>query len=176
MWPSRSPDLTVSYFHLWGYLKNKVYARNHHTLDELKDYIRTEINLITEQQLMRANQSFLLWCRKCVDVGGQHFQHLLSQGTLFSLFIIMHKQSERSAVQLLCLGGASRLLTARPQPLLPQVRPQVERNSLYKLTMQSDASAYRKMPPTLWLAFSLDYTVPVYEISSIKALNELQQR
>ena len=27
MWPSRSPDLTVCDFHLWGYLKNKVYAK-----------------------------------------------------------------------------------------------------------------------------------------------------
>ena len=78
MWPSRFPDLTVCDFDLWGHLKNKVYASNPHILEELKDYIRTEINLITEQQLMRVNQSFLSPCRKCVDIGGQHFQHLLS--------------------------------------------------------------------------------------------------
>ena len=35
MWPSWSAD-----FHLWGYLKNKVYARNPHMLDKLKNYIR----------------------------------------------------------------------------------------------------------------------------------------
>ena len=78
LWPSRSPDLTACDFHLWGYLKNKVYARNPHTLDDLKDYIRTEINSITEQQLMRVNEGFLKRCRKCVEVGGEHFQHLLS--------------------------------------------------------------------------------------------------
>ena len=50
---------------------------------------------------------------------------------VFSLFIIMHEQSERSAVQLICLGGVSRLLTACPQPLLQQAWPQVERNSYY---------------------------------------------
>ena len=57
---------------------------------------------------MRVNQNFLSRCRKFVDVGGQHFQHHLLQGRLFSLFIIMHEQSGRSAVQLICLGGASR--------------------------------------------------------------------
>ena len=50
---------------------------------------------------MRVNHSLLSRCRKCLDMGGQHFQHFLSQGTLFSLFIIMHEQSENSAVQLI---------------------------------------------------------------------------
>ena len=78
MRPSRSPDLTLCDFYLWGYLKYKVYARNPHTLDELKDYFRTEINLITEQQLMSGNENLLSRCRKCVDVRGQHFHHFLS--------------------------------------------------------------------------------------------------
>ena len=39
--------------------------------------------------------------------------------------------TKRSTVQLIYLEGASRLLTARMQPLLPQARPQVERNLLY---------------------------------------------
>ena len=77
MWPPWSPDLTVCDFHLWGYLKNKVYVRNPHTLDELKNYIRREINLITAQQLTRGNLSFMSRCRICVDVE-RHFQHLLS--------------------------------------------------------------------------------------------------
>ena len=75
---------------------------------------------------MRVNQSFLSRCRKCVDV----FDKILIFSYVSSLFIIMHEQSERSAVQLICQVGASRLLTARSQPLLPQARPQDERNSL----------------------------------------------
>ena len=44
-------------FSPWKHLKNKVYATNHHTLEELKAH-------------------FLKRCQKCVDEAGQHFQHL----------------------------------------------------------------------------------------------------
>ncbi|KAJ4437989.1 hypothetical protein ANN_13928 [Periplaneta americana] len=40
LWPPRSPDLSPSDFYLWGTLKNKVYASNPHTLQELKDITR----------------------------------------------------------------------------------------------------------------------------------------
>ena len=45
--------------------------------DELKQYIRTEINAISEAELMRVNANFLRRCRRCIDAGGQHFQDLL---------------------------------------------------------------------------------------------------
>ena len=57
--------------------KNKVYKTNSHTLDELKQNIRTEINAISEAELMRVNANFLRRCRRCTDAQGQHFQHLL---------------------------------------------------------------------------------------------------
>ena len=58
-------------------LKNKVYITNPHTLDELKQNIRKEINVISEAELMRVNANFLRRCRRCIDAEGQHFQHLL---------------------------------------------------------------------------------------------------
>ena len=54
-----------------------VYKTNPHTLDELKQNIRTEINAISEAELMRVNANFLRRCRKCIDAEEQHFQHLL---------------------------------------------------------------------------------------------------
>ena len=60
-------------FYLWSNLKNKVYKTNPHTLDELKQNIRTEIS---EAELMRVNANFLRRCRRCIDAA-HHFQHLL---------------------------------------------------------------------------------------------------
>lgn len=77
LWPARSPDLTVCDFYLWGNLKNKVYKSNPHTLEELKQNIRTEINAISEAELLRVNGNFLKRCRRCIDEEGRHFQHLL---------------------------------------------------------------------------------------------------
>jgi hypothetical protein len=42
----RSPDLSTCDFYLWGYLKGKVYETNPHTLDELKENIRSAIEAI----------------------------------------------------------------------------------------------------------------------------------
>ena len=58
-----------------------MYATNPHTLKELKASIRREIDSILEDELMRVNAHFLKRCQKCVDEGGQHFQHLMLQGT-----------------------------------------------------------------------------------------------
>ena len=41
-WPARSPDLTPMDFWLWGYLKEKVYAHNPKTVDQLQVVIRNE--------------------------------------------------------------------------------------------------------------------------------------
>ena len=64
-------------FFLWGHLKNKVYATNPHTLEELKESIRREIDYILETELIRVNVHFIKRCQKCVDEGGQHFQHVM---------------------------------------------------------------------------------------------------
>jgi hypothetical protein len=44
IWPPRSPDLSTPEFFLWGVMKNSVYSKNLHTIDELKmaitEYIR----------------------------------------------------------------------------------------------------------------------------------------
>ena len=71
--------LSFNSSNLWGFaifiygrhLKNKVNAPNPFILEELKANIRRETELI------RVNAYFLKRCQKCVDEGGQHFQHLM---------------------------------------------------------------------------------------------------
>ena len=64
-------------FYLQGHLKNKVFATNYHILEELKASIKHEIASISEIELIRVNAHFRKRFQKCVDEGGQHFQHLM---------------------------------------------------------------------------------------------------
>ena len=64
-------------FLFMGNLTNKVYQNNPHTLEELKDNIRTEITAIPDEELMRVNRNFLQRCERCVAAQRHNFQHLL---------------------------------------------------------------------------------------------------
>lgn len=48
-WPPRSPDITPLDFFLWGFVKNKVYARKLRNIDELKRRIEAVIQDITPE-------------------------------------------------------------------------------------------------------------------------------
>lgn len=77
LWPPRSPDLTPLDYFLFGYCKQKVYERNPHTLDELKQYITDAINGI---QIHTLQDIFINMRRRvalCLTQNGNHFQHLL---------------------------------------------------------------------------------------------------
>jgi hypothetical protein len=52
-WPARSPELTVSYFFKWRYLKERVHRTRPRTREELKRAIRGEIVVINQQLLRR---------------------------------------------------------------------------------------------------------------------------
>eukprot|EP00731_Ephydatia_muelleri_P038605 Em0825g2a len=45
-WPARSPDLTPMDFWLWGYLKEKVYAHNPKTVDQLQVVVAQEMSAL----------------------------------------------------------------------------------------------------------------------------------
>ena len=76
-WPSHSPDLTPMDFFFWGVVKNKVYERNPHTVDELKEYIlEAFIEIDADQDLCRAVcHNVLERFEECCNVEG-HFEHL----------------------------------------------------------------------------------------------------
>jgi len=47
---SHSPDLNPPHFHLWGYLKDKVYGNNHQTIPVLKAAITAAIRAIPREE------------------------------------------------------------------------------------------------------------------------------
>ena len=77
MWPPRSPDLTPHDFWLWGHLKARIYKNNPRTVDEVRANITIEINNITPADLQKVFGSIVKRARKCQEVNGLRFEHLL---------------------------------------------------------------------------------------------------
>lgn len=76
-WPPRSPDLTPLDYFLWGYLKDKVYVIKPRDLDELRQRITDEIDLIPQQILRNVVAAFYNRLAHCQTVNGQQFEQLL---------------------------------------------------------------------------------------------------
>ena len=70
---------------MWGFSAYTLFLKcphilkiaNPYTLEELKASMRHDIDCISEIELIRINAHFLKGWQKCVDEGGQHFQHLM---------------------------------------------------------------------------------------------------
>jgi hypothetical protein len=77
IWPSRSPDLTPLDFFLFGHLKNKVFARNLHTAEELQVAITQEIANITPQMLINVFESLKRRVNICLHHDGAQFEQYL---------------------------------------------------------------------------------------------------
>ncbi|KAJ9579241.1 hypothetical protein L9F63_024657 [Diploptera punctata] len=73
-WPARSPDLTACDYWLWGYLKEKVYARKHQDVDMLKLVIEEENRAIPLNMYHNAMNDFLKRCQLCLDANGEQFE------------------------------------------------------------------------------------------------------
>jgi hypothetical protein len=76
-WPPRSPDLSTCDFFLWGYLKARVYQTKPRTLDELKDSIRREVEVISEEMLARVVTNFTERLALCVEQNGRHLSDVI---------------------------------------------------------------------------------------------------
>lgn len=76
-WPARSPDLTSPDFFLWGYLKDKVYQQVPTTRENMIERIRNACAQIPADMLLSCVQSFEERINKCIEVQGEHFEHLL---------------------------------------------------------------------------------------------------
>jgi transposase len=66
-WPPRSPDLTPCDFFLWGHLKSKVYSTPPANLEDLRERITYEVNLLKEnpelvKKVMRAMRKKIELC------------------------------------------------------------------------------------------------------------------
>ena len=58
LWPAWSPDLALSIFFLWGYLKREVHKHHPCNLVKLKLVIREEIQQVTLAMTMRVMRNF----------------------------------------------------------------------------------------------------------------------
>lgn len=77
LWPPRSPDLTPLDFYFWGFLKNEVYKNHYNTVNELQGAIINIIENIDGRTILKATRKVLKCARKCLEVEGDVFEHLI---------------------------------------------------------------------------------------------------
>lgn len=77
LWPPRSPDLSPPDFYVWGAAKACVYKDSPETIEELQAAIRNFINSVNLPTLQKVFESKCRRVNKCLELQGQHFQHVL---------------------------------------------------------------------------------------------------
>lgn len=77
VWPSRSPDLSVCDFFLWGYLKSKIYENKPRDLEELKAEIQRHSAAIPVTMLRKVYDNFVLRLRECIENRGRHLNGVI---------------------------------------------------------------------------------------------------
>lgn len=73
-WAPRSPDLTPCDFFLWGFLKDKVFARRPRSLADLRNYITEEVSNISPEICRTVCQSVSSRFRTCIAKEGKQFE------------------------------------------------------------------------------------------------------
>jgi hypothetical protein len=73
----RSVDLTPADLFLWGLFKSKVYKITPRTIEQLKDTIRQDIQVVNVDTLGKVFQNLEKPIQVCLDVKGDLFQHRL---------------------------------------------------------------------------------------------------
>lgn len=78
-WPARSPDLTVLDYYVWGNMKQSVYSTEVNTREELRQRVVAASDDMknNRQTIGMATRHLLVRCRKCIEVGGGHFENLI---------------------------------------------------------------------------------------------------
>lgn len=78
-WPPRSPEFNPLDFYVWGYLKSLVYNSEIHNQNELLAKIHEAANTLKNGNAMffKVRQHLQKSLRKCIEVNGGHFQHLM---------------------------------------------------------------------------------------------------
>lgn len=77
--PPRSPDITPMDYAIWGIVKDNVYSRKPATLDELKNYIIFEFNVLNNNLSLLTKIVNSVYGRlwNCIIAEGKQFEHLL---------------------------------------------------------------------------------------------------
>ncbi len=78
-WHLRSPGLTPCDFSLWGVIKDRVFRTKLQTINELKDRIAAEFEILATdaEYLKNACAAVKSRCLACIEAEGKHFEHLL---------------------------------------------------------------------------------------------------
>ena len=76
-WPARSPDLSPCDFFLWGYLKEKVFKHRPRSLEDLKERIRQEIDVIPPEITRRVMKNFRERLQQCVANDSRHMSDMI---------------------------------------------------------------------------------------------------
>jgi hypothetical protein len=97
-WPPRSPNLTPADFFLLGLLKGWVYKNTPRTIEQLKDAIRQEIQVVTVNTLGKVFRNLEKRIQVCLGVKGDQFQDLLWAGPVMHRFRYVYKFSSLSNV------------------------------------------------------------------------------
>ncbi|GBN89992.1 hypothetical protein AVEN_204019-1 [Araneus ventricosus] len=77
-WLPYSPELNHCDSFLWGYIKDKVYAGNLQSIEDLKTAIQTVIESIETSILQRVMQNFALRLRHIIAIDGRHIEHVIN--------------------------------------------------------------------------------------------------
>lgn len=77
LFPPRSCDLTPLDYFLFPYLKNSIFKNQVHTIDDLRNGIIRQCEEIDENVLRNVFENMKRRVNLCLNVEGQHFQHLL---------------------------------------------------------------------------------------------------
>ena len=70
-WAPRSCDLTPCDFFLWGYLKHQVYRRKPTSIEQLKEFIREEIQKVPTVMCERVCRSVQNRLQQCLENDGK---------------------------------------------------------------------------------------------------------
>ena len=73
-WPALSPDLEVTDYFLWGYVRSKVYETCPANIADLKQRILDSIQGIPKSVLQRVMAAFPLRLQECIERHGGHYQ------------------------------------------------------------------------------------------------------
>ncbi|XP_067207843.1 uncharacterized protein [Linepithema humile] len=73
-WPTRSPDLNVLDYFVWGHIKNLVEYRRDSTEDVVREAILAAFNTITPDMAHRATRNIVRRAELCIEQQGSHFE------------------------------------------------------------------------------------------------------
>ena len=69
-------------FFIWGLLKGKVYKNTPRTIEQFKDAIRQDIQVVNADTLGKVFQNLEKRIQVCLDVKGDQFRHRLPAGAV----------------------------------------------------------------------------------------------